>query len=98
MRAGMVTQPGPAHVHDHGFSWLVGRPWFWALVIGSLFSLPLIRTLLRPPPKFPPVRGTVPAFTLTRESGKPFGEKDLANKVWVVSRFSDDDADATMKV
>src|SRR6185503_15228455 len=31
-------------------------------------------------------------------SGKPFGEKDLANKVWVVSRFSDDDADATMKV
>lgn len=94
----MVTQPAPAHAHDSGFAWLVGRRWFWALVIGSLFSLPIIRTMLRPAPKFPPVRGLAPTFTLTREDGKPFGNKDLTHQVWVVSRFSNDDADPTMKV
>ncbi|MFI5289446.1 MAG: SCO family protein [Polyangia bacterium] len=93
----MVTQPAPARAHDSGFAWLVGRRWFWALVIGTLFSLPLVRALLRPPPKFPPVRGLAPIFTLTRENGKAFGSHDLVNKVWVVSRFTDDDSMLSMR-
>ncbi len=76
---------------------LVGRPWFWVVMVGSLFALPLVRVFFRDPPKLPPVRGTVPAFALTRESGLPFGTRELEGKVWVVSRFNLDDATPGMK-
>ena len=77
--------------------WLVGRPWFWALAVGTLFALPLLRVFFRDPPKLPPIRGNVPAFQLTRETGQPYGTKDLEGKVWVVSRFNLDDATPGMK-
>jgi cytochrome oxidase Cu insertion factor (SCO1/SenC/PrrC family) len=77
--------------------WLVGRPWFWALTVGALFALPLLRVFFRDPPKLPPVRGQAPAFTLTRESGQPYGAKDLEHKVWVAARFNLDDKTPGMK-
>jgi len=72
------------------FARLIVRPWFWALAIGTLFALPLVRTFLRPAPKLPPVRGAVPAFALTRETGQPFASGELDGKVWVAARFSVD--------
>jgi cytochrome oxidase Cu insertion factor (SCO1/SenC/PrrC family) len=74
------------------FQWLVGRPWFWVLCIGTLFGFPLGRSLLRPRPVSPVVRGQAPAFSLLRESGQPYGLGNLKGKVWVVSRFGADDA------
>ena len=77
--------------------WLVGRWWFWALLVSALFALPLVRVFSRDPPVLPPVRGQAPEFTLTRETGVPFGSRDLANKVWVVSRFVSEDETPSMK-
>ncbi len=70
--------------------WIVGRWWFWAVLVTALFALPLVRVFSRDPPSLPPVRGQSPEFSLSRESGAPFGGKDLANKVWVAGRFTDD--------
>jgi hypothetical protein len=67
--------------------WLVGRWWFWVLSIGALFAFPLVRVFVRPAPKLPPIVGTAPAFQLVRESGAPFGKRDLDGKVWVATRF-----------
>src|SRR5262245_4600077 len=50
--------------------WLVGRWWFWATLVGTLFALPLVRTFLREPPVMPPVLGQAPDLSLTRESGR----------------------------
>jgi cytochrome oxidase Cu insertion factor (SCO1/SenC/PrrC family) len=71
------------------FRWLVGRWWFWALGVSLLFGLPLVRAFLRPVPKPPPVLGTVPRFSLVRESGAPFSLDDLRGKVWVAARFDE---------
>jgi hypothetical protein len=61
------------------------------VAIGALFALPLVRSFLRPPPKFPPVRGRIGEFQATRETGQPFSARDLRGKVWVAARFSVDD-------
>lgn len=82
---------------DRGFSALVGRPWFWALAVGFLFGLPLVRVFTRTPPTLPEVRGAVPDFTLTRETGAPFTAKDLESRVWVVSLFHPQDGTRAMK-
>jgi hypothetical protein len=68
-------------VEARGWSWLVGKPWFWALGVTMLFALPLGRALTSPPPKFPPVLGTFPAFD---------GSASVAGKVWVAAAFGAD--------
>jgi hypothetical protein len=70
--------------------WLVGRWWFWVIVVGTLTALPLVRAFLRPMPKMPPVLGAVQPFQLTRESGAPFSSTDLHTKVWVAASFGDE--------
>jgi len=82
--------------------WLVGRWWFWALAIGSLFAMPLVRVLMRPPPSLPGVRGHAPDFSLIRQGGEgdaglPFAGHDLGGQVWVASRFDAADASAAMR-
>ncbi len=84
-----MTDPQP-----RGFARLVGRPWFWALGVGILFGLPLVRSLMMPKPVMPAVRGEVPAFSLTRETGAPFGANDLQGRVWIAARFNTDEKQA----
>jgi protein SCO1/2 len=62
---------------------LVGRPWFWIVAVGVLFGVPVARSVTRRLTPEPPVLGTLPAFTLTDQAGRPFGTRELAGKVWV---------------
>src|SRR5437773_7686174 len=62
---------------------VVGRPAFWVALLAVLFTLPVLRSVFRPLPPAPPVLATVPAFTMTDQTGHPFGSKDLEGKVWV---------------
>ena len=78
---------------ESAISRLFSRPLFWVAVIGTLFALPLVRTLLRPEPKLPPVRSRVPETLagLVRETGEPLSVTTLRGKVWVAARFELDD-------
>jgi protein SCO1/2 len=64
---------------------IVGRPGFWALFVGAIFSWPIVWTLNTPlPPRFP-VLAELPRFELTDEEGRPFGTAELEGQVWVAS-------------
>jgi protein SCO1/2 len=62
---------------------VVASPWFWALALGTLFGVPLVRSVRRQLGAAPAVLGTLPAFALTDQAGHPFGTRELAGKVWV---------------
>ena len=62
---------------------LVMRPAFWAVVILSGFSVPVLNRVLRAPPPPLPVMGTLPAFLLIDQDGRSFGSGELAGKVWM---------------
>ncbi len=62
-----------------------GRPLLWAVVIGALAAWPAVWALRTPVPPPPPVLGTVPAFQLTDQEGRPFGSQDLTGRVWIAS-------------
>jgi protein SCO1 len=62
---------------------LVGHPLFWAAAIGMLFGLPLVRSMTRRLSASPAVLGALPAFSLTDQTGRPFGTRELEGKVWV---------------
>ena len=62
---------------------LVSSPVFWALAVGVLFGLPLARSMRRQLGAAPVVLGTLPAFALTDQAGRPFGTRELEGKVWV---------------
>lgn len=56
---------------------LTGSGWFWAAFVAAAFALPLARSLVRPLPETPPVLGTLPAFTLSDQYGKPVTDVSL---------------------
>lgn len=62
-----------------------GRPLLWVVVIGVLAAWPVVWALRTPLPPPPPVLGTLPAFQLTDQEGRPFGSQELAGRVWVAS-------------
>ena len=62
---------------------LVSSPLFWAATIGVLFGLPMIRSVTRRLSASPAILGTLPAFALTDQTGRSFGTRQLAGKVWV---------------
>jgi protein SCO1/2 len=62
---------------------LVSRPWFWAVAIATLFAFPLVRSLMRDPPRLPPVMGQLPYFALTDERGEIWNSRALDGRVWV---------------
>jgi hypothetical protein len=70
---------------------LTGSPWFWALIVGTAFTLPLVRSVRRALPPAPPVLGTFPAFALVDQAGKPVRETDLRGHL-VVLEFTSADA------
>lgn len=63
---------------------LIGRPWFWAVVVGTLFAGPLLRGLTQggvPPP--PPVLGTFPPFALVADDGRRLAASDLRGRPFI---------------
>ncbi len=70
--------------------WLVGRPWFWAIAIALLFAQPLLRTFFRQRPQLPPVGAQLQPFELQRETGEPFGTRELAGRVFIAGFLPSD--------
>ncbi|HET6146457.1 MAG TPA: SCO family protein, partial [Polyangia bacterium] len=60
----------------------VTHPLFWIAAVGLLFGVPLGRSVLRRAPTPPATLGSVPDFTLTDQTGHPFGTQDLRGRVW----------------
>ena len=56
---------------------LTGSPWFWAIFVAAVFTLPLVRSVRRALPAAPPVLGTFPAFSLVDQAGDLVRETDL---------------------
>lgn len=77
---------------QQGFAKYVSHPLFWVVAMAFLFGIPLLRSILRPPPVLPPVMKTLEPFALIREDGTPFGAGHLGGKVWIVGRFSATDS------
>jgi protein SCO1/2 len=64
---------------------VVARPAAWFALIGALAAWPVVWALRADVPPPPPVLGTLPAFELTDQDGRPFGSRDLEGRVWVAS-------------
>jgi protein SCO1 len=81
---GPMPNPAPAPPGRRSFAArVVGSPLFWVLGVGLLFGVPLARSVRRQLGAAPAVLGTLPAFTLTDQTGHAFGTRELAGKVWV---------------
>ncbi len=63
----------------------VGRPLFWIGLVATLAAWPVVWSIRTPVPPPPPVLGTLPAFQLVDQDGRPFGSSDLAGRVWIAS-------------
>ncbi|MEE2750789.1 MAG: SCO family protein [Myxococcota bacterium] len=63
----------------------VGNPWFWALWVVLIASMPLSRAFMAEVPEPPPVIAIVPEFEYTDQHGEAFGTDRLAGKVWVAN-------------
>ena len=66
-------------------SGLLGRRLFWTLFLLVAFSWPISRVIHRALPPKLPVLGTIAAFTLVDQEGRPFGTAELEGRVWVAS-------------
>jgi protein SCO1/2 len=64
-------------------STLVGRGWFWVLVVGLGVAIPVVGQVARPAAASLPVLGTLRDFRLTDQEGRPFGGAELRGYVWV---------------
>jgi protein SCO1/2 len=64
---------------------LAGSPWLWLGLVAVLFGLPILRSVSRQLGTAPAVLGTLPSFELTDQTGKGFGTRQLAGKVWVAN-------------
>jgi protein SCO1/2 len=64
---------------------LAARPLFWALVVLAISGFQIVRAVSAELPALPPVLGTLPAFELTDQRGKPFGSAQLRHRVWIAN-------------
>lgn len=60
-----------------------GRGVWLGAVLAAALAAGLAVSWMRGPAPPPPELGTIPAFTLTDQSGEPFGSQALAGKVWI---------------
>jgi protein SCO1 len=84
-----VAAASPAAPREHPLqrwaSRLLGRRAFWALFVLIAFSWPISRVVRKVMPPKLPVLGTVEAFALVDQAGRPFGTTELEGRVWVMS-------------
>src|SRR5580692_2513585 len=71
-----------------GVAKLVGSRVFWLLFTGTLFALPLGRSLARTLPDAPPTIGEVSPFELPDQYGQAVTTAQLRGKVWVAAFMS----------
>jgi cytochrome oxidase Cu insertion factor (SCO1/SenC/PrrC family) len=64
---------------------LVGSRLFWVLFVGTLFGLPLGRSLARTLPPAPSVLGQIEPFELEDQYGYPVSDTSLRGKMWVLA-------------
>jgi protein SCO1 len=70
---------------QHLAAGLLGRRMFWALFVLVAFSWPISRVIRKGLPPKLPVLGTIHAFELVDQAGRPFGTAELEGRVWVAS-------------
>ena len=58
---------------------------FWILIVGVLFSLPLMMSLLRPKVQQKPILGTIKEFKLSNQDGRSFTNRDIDGSVVLVN-------------
>lgn len=81
-----MDQTVQGYYHDSNlFYRLVRTKIFWLIFWSLSFSYPIYRSITRKLPPPLPVYGTIPAFQLTNEFGKPFGSKDLKGKFYIAN-------------
>ena len=90
MRASLVSGSITAAFPQRIAARLTGSPWFWALLVGAAFTLPLVQSVRRALPPAPPVLGTFPAFALVDQAGNPVRETDLRGHLVVLEFISAD--------
>lgn len=73
---------------------MFGRRAFWVLFVLVAFSWPISRVIHRVLPPTLPVIGTIGAFELVDQTGRPFGTGDLQGRVWVMSAIETSSASA----
>jgi protein SCO1 len=64
---------------------LLRNPGVWAALSVIVIGLPVAFFVIDGSGEPPPVLATLPAFTLTDQTGEPFGSEQLAGKVWVAN-------------
>ena len=71
---------------------MVGRPLFWVIFVGVLFTLPLVRALQRKLPPAPPIlgeisslKGTIVGGNRADRMGQPLDGSELHGVVWVAT-------------
>jgi protein SCO1/2 len=64
---------------------LFGSGWFWLGVVALMAGFTIVRSMAARVPEPPKVLAELPAFTLTDQTGEPFGSKDLQGRIWIAN-------------
>jgi len=64
---------------------MVGRWWFWTLLVVGMVTWPIVRGVTARLPPAMPRLGQVPEFELTDQYGQPFGSQQLRGRIWVAN-------------
>jgi protein SCO1/2 len=68
-----------------GVAKLVGSRLFWLLFVGTLFAVPLGRSLARTLPPSPPMLGNIEPFELHDQYGHSVTSSQLQGRIWVLA-------------
>lgn len=73
--------PRPAAFAQRAAARLTGSPWFWAIFVATVFTLPLVRSISRSLPALPPVLGSLPEIAMTDLAGRELTRASLTGRV-----------------
>jgi protein SCO1/2 len=76
------AEPLPARIEKAAIRW-TGRASFWVALVVLLAGFQIVRAMTARIPDPPKALLDLPAFSLTDQTGKPFGTKDLEGRIWV---------------
>lgn len=74
-------EPRPAAFAQRAAARLTGSPWFWAIFVSTVFTLPLVRSITRSLPALPPVMGVIPEVGMADLDGRELTRASLAGRV-----------------